>query len=195
MLVYGNATDENGVVSSTVPVTIEPSKLGIMKSNWSGPPMNCFTSGDFEAFDADFIQRLGWSFGTPDTSVAHSGQQSTRFAAPADAAKAPVHTIQLWHIPDHAHTLKLFLKSERPAKVEVTVNVMPASASFVLAAPDATRFSLTADVGTEWKQFQIDCPFDGTEKLNGYTLSVRPLDPQGGSVWIDSVTFQPVFKP
>jgi len=108
-----------------------------------------------------------------------------RFDAPKDAANAPSHTIQLWHIPDHAHILRAFLKSERSTKVEIGINGVGA---------DAPVFTLTADLVPEWKQVLMDCPFDG-KKLEGYTLSVRPLDPQGGNIWIDSVTFQPVFKP
>ncbi|NQU10981.1 dienelactone hydrolase family protein [bacterium] len=200
LYVYGNITDDQGVVISTVPVPANPKALGVGRT---APKLvlNCFPIGEFEPADVHFFQAHGWPCAPADTAEKHGGAQSLRLEP------GKPFTMQLWHIPRQGHTLRLWLKAGAPTAVEIAVNGIPpqnwkyplvdqlrraASATAQPVAETPAKFTQQTKAEPNWREFALDCPFDGNA-VEGYTLTVTVPKDAPGPAWLDSVRFQPVW--
>jgi dienelactone hydrolase len=208
--VYGNITDDHDVTISTVPVAIKPAQLGITKATAPQLTVNGAFYGDFEPAGMTFLQGcLGITIPV-DTQVKHSGAQSLRIEATASRREAN-EQLKLGFIPEHSHVLKLWLRSNGAATARITVTAPPpanwkskvvdlprreAEAAAGVESKDtplkAQEFSADVEVGTDWKQYTLPVPYDGTP-VEGYNLSVRPAG-TAPTIWMDDVTFEPVWK-
>lgn len=200
MLVYGNITDDRGVLTSTVPVTVKPDELGATVV--SPLALNTALVNDFSPEEMVFVQRHGESLpGEPDAAEKQAGAQSLR--VPAGKAL----TLKLGHIPGHSHKLCFWMKGTAPATIAVRVTAQPpAGWQFRIVdilrreQPDSPKiayeeikppvYSGEFAVDATWRQFTLECPDDGTP-IEGYTLTIAPA-PAG--YWLDTIVFSPVWK-
>jgi len=205
LLAYGNITDERGVVTSTIPIAVQPDKLGITdptaKQNFSTVLVT-----DFSPEEMVFLERHGTPVpGKPDTNEKQGGAQSLR----VDDPKAVV-SMKLGHVPEHGHRLTLWLKADRPATIQVkVVGAPPANWGWPIVdmlrrqyagTPDIKPedivlpvFTLDAGVDTEWREFALDCPFDGMP-VEGYNLVISQAAGGEAVYWIDTIGFEPQWK-
>lgn len=194
---YGNITDERGVVMSTVPKAIRPSALRAKKTR-KAPAINCFAVGDFEPADIALLERMGDGHMLADPDERHTGAQSLRLEGGKPYAR------WLWHVPGQSHRLSVWLKASSPTNVTVAVSGTPPQngdrplvdalrRTFEETAQTATnapvRFRVDAPVGPDWKEFVVECPYDG--QAEGYSLQIAPPRKTPATVWIDTVRFEP----
>jgi len=200
MLVYGNLTDDRDVITSTEPITVKPEQLKITRLD----KLNLNTSlvADFSAAEMQFISRHGEPApGVIDKEMKQAGEQSLRATGTVN--------LKLGHIPGHSHQLTLGMRAGNPTTVRVSVHAS-APAGWHMRIVDILRrqqpdspdiafenikppvYTMDAEVGTEWKEYKLDCPFDGTP-IEGYTLSIAPT---GGvaTYWLDTISFTPQWK-
>jgi hypothetical protein len=217
--VYGNITDERDVVISTVPVTVKPAALGITAATAPKLTLNSVFYGRFEPDYMAFLQG-SLSFSQPaDTEVKHSGAQSVRLET-KDIKRPLTATLKLQHVPEHSHTLKLWLKANQTVPVRVSVVPVP-PANWKSKAVDLLRREAEAtagveakevpanlqgasndvEVGTDWKQCTLAVPFDGAP-IEGYNLTLKPIvaNPTDATapapiIWLDDLRFEPVWAP
>lgn len=205
-LVYGNITDDRGVLVSTLPVTIDA-------ATWQNVPitpltLNVARISDFSPDELDFFARHGQRVhGEPDPATHHSGTQSLRVRTPDGAQPRPVN-IQLGHIPERSHRLTLWLKAEQETEINVSVTAIPpanlnspvvqqlrqhyAGDSAPATVPGQPPvFNIRAVIGTNWQPLTLDCPFNG-ESLSGYQL--RIVEFNGITYWVDTLAFEPLFE-
>jgi len=201
MLAYGNLTDDHDVLTSTEPVTVQPEELKITRL--AKLTLNTALMADFSAAEIEFFSRHNGETlpGKTDKEVKQAGEQSLRANGTVE--------LKLGHIPGHSHKLALWLRAEKPATIRVSVRASaPACWQMHIVdilrrqqpdSPDIAYENIkppvyTADVkvDTTWKEYTLDCPFDGTP-IEGYNLSVVPT---GGAAtyWLDTISFTPQWK-
>ena len=203
ILLYGNITDENGVLISTSPKTVVPAEIGVTEPTGQ-PRLNCYPLGDFSEEDWTHLVRTGIQFGKPDETVKHSGTQSIRLGPKAVAR------MKLLHVPEHGHRLSLWLRAEKPAKLSIEVASGPPfswdrpvvaqlraelekSPLPTPAKDDLPKFFIEAHVGPNWKKFSLDCPFKGIP-IEGHDLAIRQTGDAQAIWWVDTVKFEPVWR-
>ena len=204
-LAYGNVTDGRGVVTSTIPIAVRPDRLGISRPT-ATDNINTALVADFSPVEMVFLQRHGTPVpGTPDTDEKHGGTQSLR----VDDPKAVI-SMKLGHVPDHSHRLTLWLKAEKPTVIQVQVVGAPpanwgspivdmlrrqyaGTAAIKPADIKPPVFTLDAEADTQWRQFALDCPFDGMP-VEGYNLVVKPATAGAAAYWVDTIRFEPQWQ-
>lgn len=199
MLVYGNITDERDVITSTVPVAVKTAEMG----EFTITPLNLNTAlmTEFSPEEMQFFGRHGEPIaGKIDTEIKHTGRESLRMEA------GKTLELKLGHIPGHSHKLNVWLRSEQPAKVKVTVRAAkPAGWENLIVSilrkeqPDdpqiayddivAPVYSGEFEVDAKWKRYTVDCPDDGTP-VEGYTLLIT----SDATCWVDTISFEPQWK-
>jgi len=117
--------------------------------------------------------------------------------------------LKLGHIPGHSHKLTLWMRAGNPAKLRVSVRAsepagwqmrivdilrrqQPDSPDIAFENIKPPVYTMTPQLGAEWKEYTLDCPFDGMP-IEGYTLSIAPT---GGAAtyWLDTISFTPQWK-
>jgi len=211
LLAFGNVIDDRGVLISTVPVKATPAELGATKPTGK-PTLNACPFGGFEPDDIVFASRMGWGAlaRMADQGEKHGGQQSIRIAARKTPKKGNPRKVnmQLYNVYERGHRLNVWLKADKPTRVELLVkglgpaNWTSAAVKAILATmPDAAKlpegaklpsYSLEAEVATEWQEFTLDCPFDGVP-VEGYDLVISVLSDEA-TCWVDDVKFTPQWK-
>jgi len=211
MLVFGNVWDEREVLTSTDPVEATPRALGIDAPTGRPVTAGC-PRGALEPEDTRILQGTAQGFGRPDNTTAHSGRQSVALDPP-DRSKKPRRgsevQMMLFNVYERDHRLSGWLKSEKPMMVDIRVRgqfpanwdtpavkailaTMPAAAA--VPAKDALpTFTVTAELGPEWKEFTVDCPFTGVA-VEGYTLTVDRRPGETSVYWIDDVRFETQWR-
>jgi hypothetical protein len=206
--VFGNILDEDGVLISTVPVTISPAALGIRKRTGK-PTINGYPFGDFEEDDVKHLKGCAIAFGKPDATEKKTGAQSIRMDPPKNPkAKSPRATMKLLNSYEVDHKLTVWLKSSEETTVNIAVNGvppqnwnMPAVKAIVDSmknmpewSPEqaAPSFTNAVTVGRKWKKYSIDCPFTGTP-VEGYDLHIQQAKDGTATWWIDDVVFSPIW--
>ena len=207
-VVYGNVFDTEGMTTSTDPIAIEPSKLGV-RSTTGKPALNGYPLGAFSEQDWTHLVRTGISFGKPDKDVHHSAPQSI-LMKPAAKGRHRAAKMKLLNVPDHDHHLTLWLRSDGPAEIQIEVIAAPPAhwgkpvvdairksldnnARPAPAKDRIPRFKMTASCNNNWQQFQLKCPDTGTP-IEGYTLMVQQSPETRANYWIDDVAFRPIWK-
>lgn len=200
MLAYGNLIDDHDVLTSTEPVTVEPEKLNITRL--ARLPLNTALVADFSPDEVKFLSSHGETVpGKIDEEVKQSGKQSLR-------ANQEVN-LKLGHIPGHSHKLSLWLRADKPTKLRISVRASPpAMWQFPIVDilrrqyPDSPKvafedikppvYSSDVEVDATWKEYTLDCPFDGTP-IEGYTLSLAQTG-TAATWWLDTISFAPEWK-
>ena len=205
--VFGNIFDDHEVLVSTVPVAVVPSAKGISQPSGKVVLNGC-PYGDFEPEDATYLERSGTPFGQVDKTQAHTGKQSARLDAPKPPAKPAPASLKLLNVPERGHRLSLWLKADKSTTMEVEVDGVapgnwntPAAKAILATMPAAWKaptgpppsFKQQCNVGAEWKEFTLDCPYDG-RAVEGYELKVVQTGEAAPTCWIDTVRFEPVWK-
>lgn len=211
LFAFGNVVDDRGVLISTVPVKVTPAELGIAKSTGK-PALNACPFGDFEPEDIVFASRMGWGAlpKMADPAEKHHGQQCVRIAARKAPKKGNPRKVSmpLYNAYEQSHRLSVWLKTDRPTKVDLLVKGLPpanwtskAVKAILATMPDAAKlpegakfpsYSREAQVATEWRELTLDCPFDGVP-VEGYDLVISVPDDEA-TVWLDDVKFTPQWK-
>jgi len=209
LLAYGSLLDENDVLISTLPATVTPSTLGIAAAT-GRPSANGCPWGDLEGEVETIFRRHGYTFGVFDTTEKQAGAKSLRAEPPAEAdgKRRPI-VLKLHNVYERDHTLSLWAKADRPAKLDVEVKAilprgwrLPAPRVLLADVEGAARlpdnaeppvFAAKAAVDTAWKEFRVDCPFTGTP-VAGYNLRIAFADGDPATYWIDSIAFTPQWK-
>ena len=205
MLAYGNITDDHDVVTSTLPITVQPDKLGVAHPT-ATQNINTVLVTDFSPDEMTFLARHGTPVpGKPDTAQKQAGAQSLRI----DDPKAAV-WMKLGHVPERGHRLTLWLKADKRTTIEVEVLGVPL-ANWTCRIVDILRrrhggtpnvdprsikppgFTLAANVDTQWRRFALDCPFDGTP-VEGYNLRLRQSGEAGATYWLDTLRLEPRWE-
>ena len=204
MLVYGNVTDQQDVVTSTVPITVQPDKLGVDRRT-ARENFNAALVRDFSAEEMVFLRRHGTIVpGEGDTDQKQAGLQSLRVEEPQ--ATLP---LKLGHVPQRAHRLTLWLRAEKPttirvqvvgavprwnsAVVEIIRRQYPGAAAIKHADIQQPVFTLDAPVDSQWREFSLDCPFDGMP-VEGYNLHITQAAGGDAVYWIDTIGFEPLWQ-
>jgi hypothetical protein len=164
--------------------------------------LNTALMTDFSPGEMEFFKSHGETIpGQIDREVKQSGEQSLRAAERVE--------LKLGHIPAHSHRLALWLRADKPTRVGVNVRASaPAMWQFRIVDilrrqyPDSPQvafeeikppvYSTEAQVETAWKEFTLDCPYDGTP-IEGYTLSLVQ-NGAGATYWVDSISFTPQWQ-
>ncbi len=206
LLVYGNVTDAQDVVTSTLPVLLTPPfPAASPRGQWNGCPW-----GEMEAQDVAQLIGMAQPPGQADDTTAHRGTGSSRVDPPTagNPARKPrkkAYVIKLFHVPHLAHQLTLALRTRTAARVQVTVQALPPA--------NWTRPAVQAVMGTQppaltqpkpvservielteqWQVVQLDVPAP-TAALEGYNLQLELLEPADAVWWYDSVEFTPVVE-
>jgi|GEM_PF-459672 len=212
LVAWGSVTDENGVLTSTPPLTLEGEALAALPVD-AGVKLNAFIDGELGDEALDLYRRHGQPLGgEPDRRVKHSGDQSLRFDPPkADEKAANFLSIpRFFNVPGLAHRFSVWARGEEPIELKVTLTpVRPLNWRSELVrriiaddprlaplipkwnAPPAP-LTVTAIAGLEWSEITLDVPApDGP--VEGYTLDIRPAAETGASWWVDSLRMQPVW--
>jgi hypothetical protein len=200
LLAYGNLTDDHDVLTSTEPITVKPDELKITRI--APFTLNTALVSDFSPAEIDFLKGHGETVpGTVDKEVKQAGEQSLRANERME--------LKLGHIPGHSHKLSLWLRADKPTTVRVSVRAAaPAMWQFPIVdilrrqqpdSPDIAydqikppTYNLDAQVDTNWKEYTLDCPFDGTP-IEGYTLALARTGP-AATYWVDTISFTPQWK-
>lgn len=199
--VYGNVTDEKEVLTSTPPETIDTAKLGATVFTPS-LRVNTATWGDFEAEGIDFLARHGDPHGEVDAAVKHGGKQSIR-VKPAGKTAATI-TFKLCAVPGESHKLTAWVRSEAATKVTATVQAVSQgswNAAYVLGALNPANagaakvavYAITGDTTGEWSKLELLVPAM-PEGVDGYSLTIAGDATAPTTLWVDDVTFEPVWK-
>lgn len=198
MYVFGNITDENGAIASTMPVEIKASDYGIKKANSAGE----FNLFQWKIFDRDteknFI-RMGISQFVFDSEVKMGKLPSIRIE-PGKTQKKNTITFKLNHVPMHSHVLKVWAKAE--SKTEITLNVQgvefPDSKSTVVnllrnqnSYGKIPVFTTTKEINEKWQYIELQCPYNNDD-VEGYVLNISSSQPV--TYWLSQIVFQPVWK-
>lgn len=203
ILLYGNITDENGVLISTLPKIVLPAEIGVDQPT-AKPRLNCYPLGDFSEDDWTHLVRTGIQFGEPDKAVKHAGTQSIRLGPKAVAR------MKLLHVPEHDHRLSVWLRAEKPTKVSIEVvggppfhwdkpvvaQLRAKLEEAPLPAPareSLPKFTLEAQVGLQWTEHVLDCPYKGIP-IEGHDLTIRQTGDAESVWWVDTVKFQPIWR-
>lgn len=210
IVVYGNITDANAVVTSTLPRLIVPADLGIAKAT-AKPVLNCYPLGEFSEADWKHLAGSAIQFGTPDQTVKHAGVQSIRLEpSKKRRSRKAVAKMKLLHVPEHSHRLSLWLRSDKPAKLSIRVQgVAPSHWGRAVVdqlrqradkhAPPAPAkdklpvYALDIDAGPQWRQFVVECPLTDVP-VEGYDLTVTQKPDTAAVWWLDTVRFQPLWR-
>ena len=206
---FGNIVDDHQVLISSLPVTATPAKLGLTKPT-GRPTFNAYPLGEFEADDVAQMEGCAIMCGKADKDVKHGGAQSLRFDPPTKPTQAPpAARLKLLNVYERSHRLSLWLRADAATTVEVKVTgEKPAHwNSAVVQALLATQpdwkappadakppvFTVTAEVGPEWREVTLDCPFDGVP-VEGYNLTAAAPKGATATWWLDSVRFVPQWR-
>jgi len=199
MLIYGNITDDRDVITSTVPITVKTAEFGPL--DITPLMLNTSLMSEFTPEEMLFFARHSEPVeGKVDTEMKHTGRESLR----VEAGKTL--RLKLGHIPEHSHKLFLWLRSENPSKVKVTVTASkPAGWESSIVniirreQPDDPKiayddikppeYSGEFDVDDQWKRIELDCPYDGMP-VEGYSLSIVG----SATYWVDTIWFVPQWK-
>jgi len=210
--VYANITDDKDVIVSTVPVTVKPAALGVTAATAPDLVVNGAFYGDFEPVGMQFLAGCLNVDLPADTVIKHSGAQSLKVAT-TDIKKPVGATLKLHHIPEHSHTLKVWLRTDAATTLRLTVTGPPpanwkskaadiqrraAEAAAGIDSKDvpekAQQFTSDIEVGTEWKEYTLAVPYDGN-LVEGYNLTVKPVAPAAPlTFWVDDLRFEPVWE-
>lgn len=202
MLAYGNLIDKRDVITSTEPITVKPSRLGITRVDKL--TLNTALMSDFSPADIEFFSRHNGEEALPgkvDKEVKQAGEQSLRATGSME--------FKLGHIPAHSHKLTLWLRAEKPSTLKITVTAAAPACwqNHIVdilrrqyADPDEPAlkdiklpvYTMDAQVGSDWKEYSLDCPYDGTP-IEGYNLSIAPVG-DAGTYWVDTISFTPQWK-
>lgn len=206
-LVYGNLTDDNDVLVSTLPLALRPEDVQGVKAT----PLRLNTAlvSDFSPEEMTFVSRHGESVaGKIDQAEKQTGAQSLR-VDPAPKSPQPTVAMKLGHIPGHSHRLSLWLKASQPLQVKISVK-SDAPANWASPIVDRLRrqypdsptiagadirpviYSMEAAAGPQWREFTLECPLDATP-VEGYRLLVTATA-GNATYWIDSIRFEPQWK-
>lgn len=206
--VFGNITDENDVVTSTVPVEFDSASLGEValapELRLNGAPF-----GDFEAEGVGYLKAVGEQSGVEDKVVKHGGEQSVRIdAPPGDKPIAPSIQFKLCWTPGVAHRLSVWLRSAKATKLDVRVEPAPPAqwrSATVLelvrrerpeaAVPTAEQLAAhtrTIDADEPWTRVEIDVPAP-TADVDGYNLRLIGSATDKTPFWVDDLEFTPVW--
>lgn len=200
MLAYGNLTDDRDVLTSTEPITVKPDELKI--DQLAKLTLNTALVADFSPAEIDFIKAHGEPVpGKIDKEVKQAGEQSLR--------AEPKVELKLGHIPAHSHKLTVWLRADKPTTLRVSVRAS-APAMWNMRIVDILRrqqpdspdiafedikppvYTMDSEVGSEWKEYTLDCPFDGTP-IEGYTLLLSQPG-AAATYWLDTISFTPQWK-
>jgi hypothetical protein len=197
MLVYGNITDGRDVITSTVPIAVKADQTARV----TPLKLNTALMSEFTPEEMLFFARHGEPIeGKVDTEQKHAGNESLRVEAGKTLA------LKLGHIPERSHKLSLWLRTDNPAKVKVAVTASkPAGWQSLIVSilrkeqPDdptiadndivAPVYTAEFDAAAGWKQFTVDCPFDGMP-VEGYTLTITG----NAALWVDTIRFEPQWE-
>ncbi|MBA3686635.1 MAG: prolyl oligopeptidase family serine peptidase [Planctomycetes bacterium] len=211
LLVYGNLTDERGVVTTTPPLVILAAEL--VDAALTPLMVNAFPDGDFSAEHTQRLRGTAVLSGVPDDRVFH-GEVSGSIRLPPPALGRPGEiTYLLAHVPLRAHRLRMQLRADGPAAVEIAVQALAPDHwgtplvdrlrreqaaihghAELAMAPSPTpppRFTITAVASTGWTLVELDCDPQGLP-YGGYQLTVGCAEPV--PVWVDSVEFIPQWR-
>ncbi len=205
-VLVGQVYDDQGHLTSSSPVTYSyptsvRAKLG--KAPDAGWNFNCIPVDDFSKTSVDFFERLGYPVpGVADDQVKTGSTPSRRFDKPG-----PHRFPFVYNVPGAAHTLSLWLKSEKPQTVEVVIRPLPpqnwqseavrlqvANKELVKKynpKPDDIVFK--AETTGDFKEFTFTVPGD-TWPNEGYDLILQNADKAGEKFWMDKVKFQPIWE-
>lgn len=212
MLIYGNISDENQVITSTDPVVVRAGDFGAAPAAGKLPEPNGCPWGDFEAEAVYIFGRYALlpKLGVIDTATFHGGKQALRVDAdmPYRRRQKPLQ-LKLFNVYARGHKLRLWLKADREAQVTVRVQSFPpkrwdnpAPTAILSAMPrslmaanhgEAPVFEKVVTCGKEWQEFELDCPFTG-RPVDGYFLRVQFPEKSEAVYWIDDIRFTPVWK-
>ena len=198
MLVYGNIVDENGFITSTVPIQVKAIDYGIRKANCS-TKFNLFQWKSLDQETKKNFERMGLTAFVFDSDVKKDNMPSIR-VEPSKAKKNQI-SFKLHHVPLHSHILKLWIKAEKATEFDIVVKgvELPDSNSTIArlfrnqSADKNTMpvFTKTFTADNNWKQIEIQCPYDN-EEIEGYQLLISSKEPV--VYWINTIVFEPVWK-
>jgi len=213
LIVWGNLTDDKGVVTSATPLTLEMDALTALPVD-ARVELNTFIDGNLGDAELDFYLRhhqpLG---GEVDRLVKHSGAQSLRFSqTDAKAKTASALTIpRLFTVPGLAHRLSVWVRAGKPTQLTVTLTpVRPPTMRWELVrqlvandlrlAPLIPKWNeptppltATATADLHWRKVTLDIPAPDAP-VEGYKLDIRPTVETGATWWVDTLCMQPVFQ-
>ena len=197
-LIFGNITDEKGVIISTKPITIVPSKFDIKKA--AKMNVNTFPLGDFEQADIDFLVRSGEPYGIVDKEIKHTGSQSIRIETPGEPFG-----IKLFNVFERSHKLSLWARAERETTITVQVKgIYPQNwntpavqlvlkdipGSLKIPAPEEMPlYETKAELNAEWKKIELNCPY-ANKAVEGYKLIIQGSKENQVKYWVDTVSFE-----
>jgi len=206
-MVYGNVTDDNDMVVSTLPLALSADDVGGVKA--TPLKLNTALVSDFSEEEMTFVRRHGEPIaGKIDRSQAQAGQQSLR-VEPASGKAQPRVGLKLGHIPGHSHRLSLWLRASQHVQVKVSVTSDPPS-NWSIPIVDTLRrqypdspnvagadirpvvYRMDAAAGPSWREFSLDCPTDATP-VEGYRLHIT-AESAIATYWIDSIRFEPQWR-
>ncbi|MCS7180748.1 MAG: hypothetical protein NZ891_05290, partial [bacterium] len=196
MLVYGNIIDENDVLISTIPVHIKAIDYGIKKANCK-TKFNLFQWKIFDHKTEINFKRIGITGFIFDYHTKKNGMPSLK----VDPSKTNPVSLQLHHVPERAHKLKMWVKAEKLTEINISVKALELPNShypIVRILRKQTKnnmvlpvYSKTFTVDGKWKFIEIDCPYIN-EDIEGYVLLISSS--QHVPYWINSIIFEPVWK-
>lgn len=207
--IYANIIDSNGVLTSSMPLTVIPEKYGCRKKT-SLQAINTAPWGNFEPEDIDFLKRhCELPFGSADRKNKFSGTQSLSVKSSELTPKKHTLKFKLFNIYERSHNLSLMIKSNKPANLKIEVkSVTPANwnkpAVKVLLKTKSKSTSFTSDIeiptysleaktNNKWQKYTLKCPYNGMP-IEGYNLSIDfPVD-KNLLFWLDKIEFIPTWK-
>ncbi|HOJ31394.1 MAG TPA: hypothetical protein PK165_03725 [bacterium] len=198
MLVFGNIIDENGAITSTETVQIKAKDYGIKKANCT-TTFNLFQWKVFDDETKKNFARMGLNRFIFDPEVKKGSPYSLRIE-PYGARKSTEISFKLHHVPLHSHRLKIWLKTEKPVEMVVTVKgieLVDSKSQIVKLLRKQEYeskipvFSISSDIDQNWKLVELDCPYQN-EDIEGYNLHINAKGPV--VYWIGSIVFEPVWK-
>ncbi|MCM8817173.1 MAG: hypothetical protein NC913_06665 [Candidatus Omnitrophica bacterium] len=199
MLVFGNIIDENGFLTSTVPVLIKATDYGIKKANCK-TQFNLFQWKTFDKETEKNFGRMGMTGFVFDYETKKDGMPSLMIEP--QKTKSTTHiALKLHNVPLRSHVLKMWVKAEKPMELLVSVKgvELPNSRSDIVRilrqqGTDRTsipEYSKKFTIDQKWKMLEIECPYNN-EDIEGYNLVIQPEHPI--IFWINKIVFQPVWK-
>lgn len=198
MLIFGNITDEDGFVISSVPVETKAIDHGIKKGNSKGM-FNLFQWKVFDRETEKIFERMGMTEFCFDYEIRKDGMPSLK-VDPSKMKKKKDIRLKLHHVPLHSHILRMFVRAEKPVEISVSVRALelPDSQSDIVKilrnqSSEKTgipEFTKNFIVEEKWKIIEIECPYQG-EDIEGYYLVITPGE---SVIWINNIVFLPIWK-
>lgn len=209
LVVWGNITDERGVVTSTLPVVLEAGDLAAFSAN-PGLRLNAFPDAEFGPEVVEFLRKSDQlPHAVADLQGKHSGSQCLRFDVPDEEKKPHGLKFDLFHnVPGLAHRFSVRVRTPKTTPVTVTLTpVRPRHWDSAVVAERVGRdprlapmlplwpkkpepISTTRKVGTDWQEMVLDVPRP-TEPVEGYVLTITPESRE--PLWVDSLYMEPIW--